>query len=144
MSACLPGLGQIYNKKYWKVPIIYGGAVAVVYSANWNSKYYKMFKVAYKNRVNGDSIHYSNYSDTSLQTARDYYRKYLELSYIIGGAIYIMNIIDAAVDAHLYHFDISDNLSMKINPVLIPIHNYSFAGLLFSFTFGKNNKTQHY
>ena len=147
MSACLPGLGQAYNKKYWKIPIIYAGAAGVTYAVIFNSHYYKLLKLAYQYRTDGDSStidNYPNYSTDELQALRDYYRRNMELSYIIGGAIYILNIIDADVDAHLYHFDISDNLTMNIDPFFIPSQNHSFAGLSFSFTFGKKIKNLHF
>ena len=147
MSACLPGLGQFYNKKYWKIPIIYVGEAVVAYAVVFNSHYYKLLKLAYQYRTDGDSTtidNYPNYSTDGLQTLRDYYRRNMELSYIIGGAIYILNIIDADVDAHLYHFDVNDNLTMNIDPIFVPSQNHSFAGLSFSLTFGKKIKNRHF
>jgi hypothetical protein len=141
MSACLPGLGQAYNKKYWKIPIIYGGAAAVAYSVSFNNHYYKIIKQAYQYRTDTDTStidNYPYYSTDGLLTLKNYYRRNLELSFILGGVLYALNILDATVDAHLFNFDIKDDLSMRINPILMTSQNHSFAGLSFSFTFGKN------
>ena len=140
MSACLPGLGQAYNKKYWKIPIIYAGAAAITYSISFSNHYYKILKTAYRYRTDDDPLTVDdmpNYSTDALLLWKNYYRRNLELSYIIGGVIYALNIIDASVDAHLFNFDISDDISMNISPSIVPLKNQSFAGLSFSFTFGK-------
>ena len=96
--------------------------------------------------MDGDSTTIDNYinkySAEDLLTLKDYYRRDLELTYIIGACVYALNIIDAAVDAHLFKFDINDDLSMKINPVFFSSRNYSVTGLSFYFTFGKDRKTQ--
>ncbi len=119
MSAVLPGLGQAYNKKYWKIPIIYGGFAAVIYSVDFNAGYYNDFKTAYNLRTDGDTAtldNYTTYSDENLMLLRNYYRRNMELSYILGAVLYILNIVDAAVDAHLFDYDVSNDLSMKFQP----------------------------
>jgi len=142
MSACLPGLGQAYNKKYWKIPIIYAGAAGVVYAVMFNGKNYRTYKKAYLYRTDGDSLTIDNYnySTESLLLLKNFYRRNLELSYIVGGVIYALNVIDATVDAHLFNFDIKDDISLKVDPIMMTSQNHSYAGLSFSFTFGKNSK----
>ena len=134
MSVCLPGLGQIYNKKYWKVPIIYAGFGVLTYLIVFNTNYYLTYKCAYIEAFNGDSA--GNYSDIvkkypleSILSAREYYRRNLEISVIFTAIWYILNIVDAAVDAHLFTYDIKKDLSLHFEPALIPpagqYRNYS-------------------
>lgn len=124
-SAILPGLGQAYNEKYWKIPVIYGGFATLAYFINSNTKEFRKFKEAYNYVSSGDSSYTDNdyvfkYSQGSLQEGRDYYRRNMELSYILSVALYLLNIVDAAVDAHLWDFDVSDDLSMRIQPIVMP------------------------
>jgi|AntAceMinimDraft_17_1070374.scaffolds.fasta_scaffold00716_14 hypothetical protein len=122
MSAVVPGLGQIYNKKYWKAPVIYGGFAILGYFIYTNNDKYQTFRKSYNYRIDGDPLtidEYSNYTEANLLEIKNYYRKNLELTYIITGFLYIFNIIDACVDAHLFYFDISDDLSLKIEPCII-------------------------
>jgi len=144
MSACLPGLGQVYNKKYWKVPIIYAGAAAIAYSVIFNTKYYKDYNKAYVGAMNGDTNNYyaKLYSTVDLLTLRNYYRRDLELSYIVGFALYALNIIDASVDAHLYKFDITNDLSLNCSPAFFAYRNHAVTGLTFSFNFSNAKKKQ--
>lgn len=128
MSACLPGLGQIYNKKYWKLPIIYAGAATVTYFAIMNSDSMKVYRDAYIFRTDGDSAtntspYLDYYETSSLLQIKNIYRRNLELTVIVAAAIYALNIIDATVDAYLFDFNIDDNLSMKVSPVM-----FSYAG----------------
>ncbi|MGA3014883.1 MAG: DUF5683 domain-containing protein, partial [Bacteroidales bacterium] len=125
MSLCLPGLGQIYNKKYWKVPIIYAGFGILSYLIVFNTNYYLTYKSAYIESFNGDSS--GSYSDivrkypaSSILSAREYYRRNLEISIIFTAVLYILNITDAAVDANLFTYDIKKDLSFKVEPTLIP------------------------
>lgn len=120
-SAILPGLGQAYNKKYWKIPIIYAGVGTLIYFVNLNHKEYKKFRDAYNYVASGDSAHTDNdyvnkYSQNALLQGRNYYRSNIELTYILSGVLYLLNIIDATVDAHLFEYDISDDLTMKLEP----------------------------
>ena len=145
MSLCVPGLGQFYNKKYWKIPIIYGGATAIYFLGSFNSRYYKLIRQAYQYRTDADTSTHDNYplySTDGLLSLKNYYRRNLELSFILGGVLYLLNVLDATVDAHLYNFDINDNLSMRVMPVFIPSQFHSIAGLSFSFTFGKKYRTK--
>lgn len=118
MSTLLPGLGQAYNKKYWKIPIIYAGFASLAYFVSYNNTKYKTYREAYIAETDADSAtinSFPEYSSQNLLTLQDYYRRNRDLSYIIAGSVYILNIIDATVDAHLFNFDISDELSVKIS-----------------------------
>jgi hypothetical protein len=124
MSACLPGLGQIYNRKYWKVPIIYAGFGVLGYLIAFNTSYYLDFKCAYVESVNGNTngnyaYLVNRYTQTELVSSREYYRRNLEISILVTALWYILNILDATVDGHLYSFNISRDLSMKVEPALI-------------------------
>lgn len=124
-SLALPGLGQAYNKKYWKIPIIYAGFGTLIYFINSNGKEYRKFREAYNIVANGDSANFANneyvvrYNANlnQLQEGRNYYRRNLELNYILTGLLYILQVIDASVDANLYNFDVSDDLSLRFDPV---------------------------
>ena len=123
-SAILPGLGQAYNKKYWKIPIIYAGLGTCVYFFKTNSDEYQKTRKALIARLDGDSttIDYTftdpRYTDALLQDRKNYFRKYRDLSAIIGILVYVANIIDADVDAHMMNFNVDDNLSLQISPLL--------------------------
>jgi hypothetical protein len=120
MSAVIPGLGQIHNKKYWKVPIIYGGGLTLAYFIHQNNYYYQLYKDAYANRLNGSNAEdpYPALSNEDLSVHKDYYRRNRDLCYIFVGLLYVMNIVDAYVDAQLKDFDVSDNLSIRTSPDL--------------------------
>ena len=120
MSALLPGLGQAYNKSYWKIPVLYAGLGTLVYFVKTNNEEYHNYYDAYKYRLDGDSNtvdnNYPNLSDEDILVRKDYYRRNRDLSYVLIGVVYVLNIIDAYVDAHLSDFDISDNLSLNAQP----------------------------
>ena len=134
-SAIFPGLGQAYNRKYWKLPIVYGGFFGVVYGISWNGRYYKDYSKAYKELVldTGDSwtrfTPYSYYEimhdeakkkqlESRLKRQKDTFRQNRDLAIIVGVGLYALCMIDAYVDAQLYHFDISSDLSMNLMPVI--------------------------
>ena len=123
MSAALPGLGQIYNKKYWKLPIVYVGLGALAYSINYNQTKYIKYRTAYKYRIDGDAgtmdEFEGKYSESNLGTLTQYYHRYRDLSVIGTAALYLLNIVDASVDAHLFTFDVSEDLSLIFHPALI-------------------------
>jgi hypothetical protein len=123
LSAVIPGAGQIYNRKWWKVPVIYVGAGALAYSFQFNQSRYVNYRNAYKYRIDGDASTLDNYigiySDDNLNTLQKYYHRYRDLTVIGFAALYALNIIDASVDAHLFNFDVSDDLSLNIQPTLI-------------------------
>lgn len=124
-SAILPGLGQAYNKKYWKIPIVYAGIGTIFYIANMNGDNYKDYRNAYdyktgtKTNVSEDIIKIADrYSPENLISLRDYYRRNMELSWIIMALWYGINIIDASVDAHFFEYDIGDDLSLQVEPMI--------------------------
>lgn len=126
MSAALPGLGQYYNGKYWKIPIIYAGFSSFAFFVIQNKYEYTRYKEAYAISVeisdpeSSSNILVRNYTSSQLLSQREFYQSNLELSYILTGAFYLLQIIDAAVDAHLYDYNISDDLSIYMNPQLVP------------------------
>ena len=149
MSAIIPGSGQFYNKKYWKIPIIYVGFGACAYSINFNHKYYIDYKNAFLYKTDGDSTTidlYPTYSSDIVLQYKNYYRRNLELSYIVGGLIYILNLIDASVDANLFDFDVSDDLSLNIQPKywFEEKQKANFAGLQLMMTFGNSKKQNNH
>ena len=130
-STVLPGLGQIYNHKWWKVPIIYAGFGVMTYFIYSNTDEYLTYRSAYIEKVNGNTNgNYANlvskYSEEDLLSTAEYYRRNLEFSILLTAVWYILNIIDAAVDAHLYTYDINKNLSFKVSPGLLPPATNSF------------------
>jgi len=120
LSAVVPGSGQIYNKKYWKVPIIYASLATSVYFIYDNNNKFELYKNAYIKREQGEIDDYLNtYNNNQLITIMDYYQRNRDVSYIITAAIYLLNIVDASVDAHLFDFDISEDLSINYQPSII-------------------------
>ena len=122
-SMVLPGLGQAYNKKYWKIPVVYAGFGVLGYFAIMNGNEYRKYRQAYDYVTQGDqSIPIDNdyvdkYAPEQLAQGRDYYRRNLEFTYILTGFWYILNVVDAAVDAHLYNYSIDDDLEIRLKPV---------------------------
>ena len=122
MSMALPGLGQAYNKKYWKIPVIYAGFGVLGYFIHTNGTEYRKFREAYDivatNDPSGvDNEYVQRYNLTQLQEGRNYYRRNYELSLIFTGLLYVLNIIDASVDANLYSFEINDDVSLRFEPM---------------------------
>ena len=120
-SMILPGLGQAYNGKYWKIPIIYTVFGAMYYFAADNHQKYEDFKSAYKHFGTESQPEwvYEGISDASyLKTRMEYYKRNRDFNIIIGGLFYLLNILDANVDAHLMDFDVSEDLSLRIEPDL--------------------------
>jgi len=127
-SAIIPGWGQIYNKKYWKLPIVYGGLGVTGYIFVNNIKIYKEYKFAYSARIKAqpptlDSTDYNELdniykvlSPNSIRSARDEFRRYVDYSALIFILLWGLNVVDAAVDAHLKNFDISPDLSLQVRP----------------------------
>jgi hypothetical protein len=119
-SAVIPGLGQTYNKKYWKVPIIYAGLGGSAYFFYANNQDYKIFRNELQARFLGDTEKINpklvNYSEQNLVSLKNYYQRNRELSVLVAVVVYALNILDASVDAHLFSFDVSDDLSLSIQP----------------------------
>lgn len=123
-SAVLPGLGQVYNRQYWKVPLVYAALGISTGVFIWNMDNFTEFRNAYRVRVanasNPDYIdQYPQYSDANLKYLRDAYRQYVDYSVLVFVAAYALNIVDATVFGHLRQFDMSDDLSIRISPKVI-------------------------
>lgn len=120
MSAVLPGLGQAYNKKYWKIPIIYAGIGVSVYYLQDNLTKIKDFKQGYRFATDDDpnTINATGYNPTQLQELVVQHKKWRDYSYLAIGLVYILQMVDANVDAHLFRFDVSENLSLQFQPSL--------------------------
>lgn len=119
-SAVIPGWGQVYNKKWWKVPIIYAGFGGLGFAIGWNTKRFRTYRDAYRTRVDGDTTTIDEfdgvYSDDNLIVLKNFYKRNMNLACIFTGVLYALNIIDAAVDAHLFEYDISDDLTLRVEP----------------------------
>ena len=147
MSACLPGLGQIYNRKWWKVPIVYAGLGGLGYLVYSNYSEYRSYLHAYEFKTGDlpedvtlsqyETELANHYAGSQLQTYKESYRRDFELYTILTVAWYGLNIVDACVDGHLYTYDISDDLSFSVDPYLRPMETpikmpqYAQVGLSF-------------
>lgn len=126
-SALLPGLGQAYNHKYWKIPFIYAAGAGLGYFFWYEQYQFDFFTKAYHQSVAGSTLQIDpavrNRSTDYLLEEKNYFNRYRDLSVIGLTALYVLNIVDATVDAHLWHFDqnISDDLGMKVSPALVPV-----------------------
>lgn len=116
LSAVLPGAGQVYNNKAWKVPIIYAGFMTNIYFINYNNKRYQTFRSALFAFDEGDQSQFPSLNREALVRNVEYWRQNRDLTVILLVAIYALNLVDANVDAHLSGFDISDDLSIKFEP----------------------------
>lgn len=157
MALVLPGGGQIYNKKYWKLPLVYGGFMGCAYALTWNNMMYKDYSKAYMDMMDSDPgtrsyvdflpIRYQNMSDAEIKAQfqdtfrnrKNYYRKYRDMSLFCFIGVYLLSVVDAYVDAELSNFDISKDLSVQLEPSIIR-NDYSFGkqssyGLQFSINF---------
>ncbi|CAM3369486.1 DUF5683 domain-containing protein [Aequorivita lipolytica] len=115
-SAVLPGLGQVYNKKYWKIPIIYAGMAAGVYFYKQQDDDYERFRNAYKRRLAGyTDDEFQGISDDRLVNAQKSAQKNKSISVIVTIAFYLLNVVDANVDAHLRQYEVSEDLSLQPN-----------------------------
>lgn len=140
-SLFLPGLGQAYNHKYWKIPIVYAGFATTGYFAFTNQSYYLKFREAYNYTLAGrqdpiDNEYVGRYTLDQLKSQRDLYRRNMEFSFVLAGLVYILNVIDATVDAHLFNYDVSDDITIKLYPGMKPIdHLPATNGLTLSLNF---------
>ncbi|MCA0153375.1 DUF5683 domain-containing protein [Winogradskyella vincentii] len=141
-SAILPGLGQAYNKKYWKIPIVWGAIGTGVYFYVKNDKQFDRFRDAYKRRLAGftDDEFYGDgttpqISDDGLIRAQELYRRNKEVSLLITIGLYALNIIDANVDAHLLQFNVDENLSLRPHYQYNEMENSSDLGVTVNFKF---------
>ncbi len=130
-SAIIPGAGQVYAEKYWKIPIIYAGLATSAYYFKESNDYYNHYKDAYLNRIAGDNSDNINYTDAQLREAIDLSRRNREISALLFTMTYILNIVDASVSAHLFEYDVSEDISLRIQPVYMAKENASGLSLSF-------------
>ena len=138
LALVLPGAGQIYNRKFWKLPIIYGGFLGCIYALTWNNMMYKDYSQAYLDIMDDDPgtasynkfLHLGNtitkdneerYKEI-FRSRKDKYRRWRDMSFFVMLGVYAISVIDASVDAELSVFDISNDLSLTIEPAVIPNH----------------------
>ncbi len=113
-SGVLPGLGQAYNKKYWKIPIVYGGIAAGVYFYQRNTEDYNRFRDAYKRRLAGyQDDEFQGVSDARLRDAQKTAGRNRDVSLAMAIGVYLLNILDANVDAHLLRYNLNEDLSLR-------------------------------
>jgi len=152
LALVLPGAGQIYNRKYWKLPIIYGGFMGCIYALTWNNMMYKDYSQAYLDIMDNDpgTASYNKFlhlgveiNDQNMErykqlfkSRKDKYRRWRDLSFFVMLGVYAISVIDAYVDAELSEFDISKDLSLKVSPAVIP--NYSGGNPLQAQSLGVN------
>lgn len=149
LYSLIPGGGQIYNRKYWKLPIVYGGYLGLTYAITWNGSKYNDYSKAYKSIMTGTndwSTIFPSYDSSgwttdqlasSFKRQRDYFRRNRDLAIIATVGVYALCMIDAYVDAELYDFDISPDLSLRVEPIISGPTQYMPAsfGLQCSLTF---------
>ena len=136
-SAVLPGLGQAYNRKYWKIPIIYGGLATGIYFYIDNNNLYNRYRDAYKSRLAGfkDDEFYGVVTDDGLRNAQKQLRRNKEISLLVCIGVYALNIIDANVDAHLLQYNVDDKLTLQPHFELNEFDAKSNLGLTLNFKF---------
>lgn len=135
LALVLPGAGQIYNRKYWKLPLVYGGFVGCVYAMRWNDQMYHDYSQAYLD-ISDDDPNTQSYNQflhlgkaitkenmatyqNLFKQRKDRYRRWRDLSFFCLLGVYALSVIDAYVDASLSEFDISNNLSLRVEPAII-------------------------
>jgi len=135
-SAILPGLGQAYNKKYWKIPIVYGAiGVSMYYYIDSNQKYHQ-YRDAYKRRLEGyTDDEFSYYDNARLISAQKFYQRNRDLSALFVVGFYVLNIVDANVDAALIQFNVNDNLTVRPDVYMNDVTSKANVGLTFNYNF---------
>lgn len=135
LALVIPGGGQIYNRKYWKLPLVYGGFIGCLYAMSWNNTMYKDYSQAYQDLMDKDpnTQSYNQFLHLGTQITpqnetryqdifrkrKDKYRRWRDLSFFVMIGVYALSVIDAYVDAELSVFDISDDLSLRVEPTII-------------------------
>ncbi len=121
-SAVLPGLGQIYNRKYWKLPIVYAGFGTLVYFIDRNNRYYTDLKRGLID-PDYDLIYYDfELTTDQLERGKDLYKRWRDLSIILTVGFYALQIIDATVDAYLFDWDVGEDISFQVEPSALPVY----------------------
>jgi hypothetical protein len=157
LLALVPGLGQIYNRNYWKLPIVYGAFMGCIYAVTWNNRNYTDYHTAYRDVRSDDPLTHDSWKnlvpasvppesvDTypqdnpsfieNIRQRKDYFRRYRDLSIIISVGVYALSLIDAYVDAQLFDFDISSDLSLHVRPNFLSYPSATNLALTCSFSF---------
>lgn len=153
LSALLPGLGQVYNRRYWKLPIIVGGFMGLGYATNWNNNQFQDYSQGYRDLLDNDPNTRSymkffppttkeedldkTWLQQTLKSRKDYYRRNRDLCIISIVGLYLLCMVDSYVDASLAHFDLSPNLSMDVHPAIYiePMGGKPGVGLNWAFNF---------
>lgn len=135
-SAILPGLGQAYNKKYWKIPIVYGAiGISMYYYIDSNQKYHQ-YRDAYKRRLEGfTDDEFSYYNNEQLISAQKFYQRNRDLSALFVVGFYVLNIVDANVDAALIQFNVNENLTVRPDVYMNDVTSRANVGLTFNYNF---------
>jgi len=148
LSTVIPGSGQIYNEKYWKFPVIYGGFAGLGYFADINNNYYKKYREAYEDKIKyikdpeGKEDPFPGVAAQAIQRERERWRRNRDLLLIGIGLLYLLNILDANVDANLFDYDVSEDLTIKIcpefnnvgkSPTFTSVPNFYGIGLSYKF-----------
>ncbi|HRG90187.1 MAG TPA: DUF5683 domain-containing protein [Chitinophagales bacterium] len=130
-STVLPGLGQAYNKKYWKIPIVYAGLGGLSYALYYTASNFRGYRNAYRAQVALVPDPFASYNGISdegaLKTYRDYFKRSLDATAICTGVFYILNIVDAAVDAHLFEWNMKDDIHLSWQPTVQTGYYYAAA-----------------
>lgn len=135
-SAVLPGLGQVYNKRYWKVPLVYVAIGTSLYFYSDSNTKYKKYRDAYKRRLAGyDDDEFQYLDDDRLISAQSFYKKNREYSMLFAVAFYVLNIVDANIDAHLKQFNVSDDLTLAPDIYQDDINTKPTVGLTLNYRF---------
>lgn len=135
-SAVIPGLGQAYNKSYWKIPLVYGAIGTSMYFYQDNNKKYEKYRDAYKSRLAGNTDdEYSYLDDNRLIAAQRFHKKNREYSLMFAIGFYILNIVEANIDAHLKQFNVNDNLSIAPDILQNEMNNRPQMGLTLQYKF---------
>lgn len=140
-AAVLPGLGKIYNKQYWKIPIVYGGFIMFAHYINQNNNLYHAFKNAYRAEIdnNPNTINpYPQFVRSSLQRNAERFKRNRDFVMIWMGIFYLINIVETHVAAHLREFEVNDDLTIKIRPGLFSASQFSTYSIGFSITIPLN------
>ena len=124
LAMMFPGAGQMYNKSYWKVPIVAGAFVTMGYLIDWNQRNYNLMRTGYNTYDTGNIYSERNISKELLKTRRDRFRRDRDFCIILTAGAYLLSVVEAHVDAHLKDFDISDDLSMRVEPALIDMSGF--------------------
>ena len=120
-SAILPGSGQLYNKQYWKIPVVYAGVGAAIYFIDFNSQKYRTYRKAYIARIDADPNTRDEfeglYTASALKQLQDGYKRYLDMTVLLTAVGYTLQVMDAVVFAHLKNFDVTKDITIQVQPI---------------------------